>query len=1030
MARSWNPFAFTPLPVSIFGTAIYVAIFAGLLVVHHQVPSPPSNGIPKHWAGVYLTQAWLDLKILSNSYHPYNSQANLDVRAWLAERVAETLDKNNMTWHHEGSEAKVHARADDPDNRGPDAVALLDDRVSNITFPDSRSYVNYFEGDNLLVYIRGTRDPPGHFWLNESTPTVSLTLVNAHYDSVSTGFGATDDGGGVVSILQLLSHFTTKLHMPEHGIVLMLNNGEEDGLYGAYAYYKHPISKHTRVFLNLEGAGAGGRATLFRSTDAAITAPYAKSKYLFGTVVSSDGFKRGLVRSGTDYSVFNEALGMRGLDVAYMGPRARYHTGQDDARDSSRGSVWHMLSAALATTTELARKDWDRDDGESGVWFDVFGRAFAVLRLHTLFALCVALLVVGPISLIVVEVVLKKKGKWYPFSFKTYLHGQDDDEPVKLYGLRGFFRFPITFVISSAAVVALAYLVAKINPYIIYSSPYVVWAMMMAAHISISWFLLCLIGTLRPTALSRLYTLLWLYVLSWLLLLLTAIVSARFDISGLYFTLIYNLTILLSLHISYLDLFALPTKSQYVIHVSLGATASRRASHDPQPTSRPTSSRAPGGPNETDDANERTALLSPTSTRPRDRQTFARYNQRRPSHDPSITSDTAASIPDLATTPPYENEQAWSGPLPTWTWIPQLLLLLPLNLILVGQISLLLTTALHQTPADGNDVLSIYLFIAGLTVLLLVPSWPVLGRVVWQLPTVLFFVAVGTGVFALLGEPFTRDARLKVFFVQRVDLETGRNTVAVNGVKGWVERVVGEMPSAGLGAGMRCLDFGERGEEEVLGAGKDGLEWAARRGLRTCAWEGLGPDVLRGYTQHNGVKGTKWETRNKTEMRDWIRFAASKVNGTNVKRERFLLELQGLNTRSCRLYFEPAGNQTVQDVTVLNACPGVDTATFGPKNATSCPQGRQVTPDSTPVSFKTNNQIRLWSRTFDPSFKVVVDVDRQGRGLKGKAMCVWSDSNEKGTVPALDELRAYAPVWSTATKNGDGLVEGWKGFEL
>jgi hypothetical protein len=36
----------------------------------------------------------------------------------------------------------------------------------------------YFEGTNIIVYIRGTNKD------------VSPVLVNAHYDSVSTGYGS------------------------------------------------------------------------------------------------------------------------------------------------------------------------------------------------------------------------------------------------------------------------------------------------------------------------------------------------------------------------------------------------------------------------------------------------------------------------------------------------------------------------------------------------------------------------------------------------------------------------------------------------------------------------------------------------------------------------------------------------------------------------------------------------------------------------------------------------------------------------
>jgi hypothetical protein len=46
---------------------------------------------------------------------------------------------------------------------------------------------------------------------------------------------------------------------------------------------------------------------------------------------------------------------------------------------------------------------------------------------------------------------------------------------VQLNGWRGFFRLPIVFAIATATVIGLAYLVVRVNPLIIYSSPYAVW---------------------------------------------------------------------------------------------------------------------------------------------------------------------------------------------------------------------------------------------------------------------------------------------------------------------------------------------------------------------------------------------------------------------------------------------------------------------------------------------------------------------------------------------------------------------------
>ena len=70
---------------------------------------------------------------------------------------------------------------------------------------------------------------------------------------------------------------------------------------------------------------------LFRATDSEVVKHYRKSPHPFGTVVSGDGFKRGFIRSGTDYTVFTEELGMRGLDVAFFEPRARYRAASSGA---------------------------------------------------------------------------------------------------------------------------------------------------------------------------------------------------------------------------------------------------------------------------------------------------------------------------------------------------------------------------------------------------------------------------------------------------------------------------------------------------------------------------------------------------------------------------------------------------------------------------------------------------------------------------------------------------------------------------
>ncbi len=225
---SWNPIAFVPAQVTLITTAIYIALFAVLLWVHHIVPSAPRNPTPVD--GVNLTSAWLDLSYISDGFHPIDSRRNEDVRAYLLHRIEEILQDNEADY-------KVVKTAANPkkDSKSSEskAVTVFDDTLSNVTFVDSfrkQPRTCYSESTNIMVYLRGSKDPKDEFWDSSvSYEGHGGVLVNAHYDSVSSGFGSTDDGVGVVTVLQLISFYSRKDNQPKHGLVALLNNGEENG---------------------------------------------------------------------------------------------------------------------------------------------------------------------------------------------------------------------------------------------------------------------------------------------------------------------------------------------------------------------------------------------------------------------------------------------------------------------------------------------------------------------------------------------------------------------------------------------------------------------------------------------------------------------------------------------------------------------------------------------------------------------------------------------------------------------------------
>lgn len=536
MAHLLRQLISSPTSVMLITAIIYLSIAIPLLVIHDVVPPAPSDdALP---SGLNISEAWLDLAELTKAYHPYASRRNDEVHEWLLRRVEGILGSNGVSWSSENGHIPISPQGfgevaaeggqeggkveeapfpgfigvettggikKEDELRKRDAsprVTIFNDLQSNVTCSglgaigaDGKGRLPgqtvYFEGTNIIVYIRGTEDEEGEWWKSSlhlrNTHGQGGILVNAHYDSVSTGFGATDDGVGVVTILQLIRYFTSTGRQPKKGIVALFNNGEEDFLNGARAYTQHPMSLFTHTFLNLEGAGAGGRAVLFRSTDTEVTRAYAKSSHPFGSVVGGDGFKQGMIRSQTDYVVFEDILGLRGLDVSFWTPRARYHTNQDDARHTSRDSIWHMLSTSVSTVEALSsdtsgtfnspRGDnaWGKvknGKGSDGVWFDLFGKGFAVFGLRTLFAWSLTFLIACPLAIILIIYLIIREDKFYLFSSSVPSQGGSDEADVPLNGWRGAFRWPLTFVAATALTVGSGMLIVKINPLIIYSSQY------------------------------------------------------------------------------------------------------------------------------------------------------------------------------------------------------------------------------------------------------------------------------------------------------------------------------------------------------------------------------------------------------------------------------------------------------------------------------------------------------------------------------------------------------------------------------
>lgn len=202
-------------------------------------------------------------------------------------------------------------------------------------------------------------------------PGKSVLLV-AHYDSVPAGPGAGDDMAGVATILEVARVLKTGPPL-RHGVLLLLDEGEEAGLLGARAFVEHsPAMPEVGAVVNLEARGTAGPSLMFETSGAdawtvsrfAAQAPRPFTNSLSATVYQ-------LMPNDTDLTVFKRR-GVPGLNFAFIGNPAQYHTPLDNVADVSPASLQHHGDNALAAVRGLAEADLASPPQGQAVFFDLF----------------------------------------------------------------------------------------------------------------------------------------------------------------------------------------------------------------------------------------------------------------------------------------------------------------------------------------------------------------------------------------------------------------------------------------------------------------------------------------------------------------------------------------------------------------------------------------------------------------------------------------------------------------------------------
>ncbi|MGE5563894.1 MAG: M20/M25/M40 family metallo-hydrolase [Bacillota bacterium] len=202
-------------------------------------------------------------------------------------------------------------------------------------------------------------------------------LLSAHYDSVPVGPGASDDGVGVATLLEVASILKDRpLKRP---VILLFNEGEELGLVGARAFLADPLSSRVDSLLNFEARGVTGPVTMFETSQPngpPIAAFATAVRRPFASSMMTDVAR--LIPNDTDVTTYKER-GWLTLNFAMTGNETRYHSPGDDLAGLDARSLQHMGDQALAVSSELA-SGRPRAGGRR-IFMDVAGRWFVQMPL-------------------------------------------------------------------------------------------------------------------------------------------------------------------------------------------------------------------------------------------------------------------------------------------------------------------------------------------------------------------------------------------------------------------------------------------------------------------------------------------------------------------------------------------------------------------------------------------------------------------------------------------------------------------------
>ncbi len=189
--------------------------------------------------------------------------------------------------------------------------------------------------------------------------TKAFTLM-AHYDSVPYGPGASDDGSGMVTMLETARAIKAGAP-PKNDVIFLFTDGEESGEVGARAFMDTPWADRVGVILNFEARGTAGPSMMFETSpgNGWLIPEAAKAGVdLRACSLMYDVYKR--MPFNSDFTAAKHR-GLKGFNVAFIDNFCWYHTKNDTPEHMSLASLQNHGSYALGLARHFGNLPLDGD---------------------------------------------------------------------------------------------------------------------------------------------------------------------------------------------------------------------------------------------------------------------------------------------------------------------------------------------------------------------------------------------------------------------------------------------------------------------------------------------------------------------------------------------------------------------------------------------------------------------------------------------------------------------------------------------